>query len=66
MFLLYNDLVLNGLIVVLALEFVIFEKDLEKFKFNSGPEAINKLVDRHNKLFEISKTRSNLRSPFPT
>lgn len=54
-FLISNDVVLNGLIVVLSLKFDVLASDLEDFDFPSGYEGVKKLVDRHCKLLEISQ-----------
>lgn len=54
-FMLCSDLLLNGLIVVLSLEFDMLGDDLEKFNTSNGLGDIKKLVNRHCKLLGISK-----------
>jgi hypothetical protein len=53
-FVVHSDLISNGIIVVLSLQFDMLAKDLENFDVKSGYDGIKKIVKRHNKLLEIS------------
>lgn len=61
-FTLSNDIILNAFIVVLSLEFDLFANDLEKLKYDFGMDEIKKLVDRHNRLFQISSKLESIYS----
>lgn len=55
MFMLGTDLPLNGLIVVLSLEFDILAKDFDEFNTDLGCKRMKQLIDRHDKLLKISE-----------